>query len=411
MKHRIKQNSFSLIALLLMLVMFVCLVPANVFAEDWDEGNMYDEDFSLDCPIKDLEPIVTQGETRISPEVDSGTLTYIISKDKQDLTIDYKAEVDMRDITSPGIMALASLVYGENTPDSPWELFLDKMKNIENTTVIKLKLKLDPQLELDEADWKNIKFTSDFFNLDKSSIAVDTTNNTVALTFHWDSENTNANGSPIVTLTGVPMKLKDWSTDELTLTSGGTIEGNLDVKYGNKTLQIVINESSKSSKILLKTPATPVTPAPAPAPAPVVAPTDPPAETATLYFDPNGGIWPSGSAEPMIMYAAVGDMVRLPLAPSKEGANFVYWEGSRYNPGELYEVTGDHSFTAYFEDYSSAFAGTTGKPADNQQQAPVGNQQSVTDLPKTGEQSTAPAVIASLAGLSILIVLRKKISK
>jgi LPXTG-motif cell wall-anchored protein len=132
-------------------------------------------------------------------------------------------------------------------------------------------------------------------------------------------------------------------------------------------------------------------------------------ESVQLTFDPSGGVWPSGSTDPMIIYASVGDLVRIPLGPVKEGSKFVYWEGSQYNPGDMYEVTGDHYFTAHYEDYVSMLEGENSQ--SEKENNLDNNLYNVENLPKTGEQSTAPVVLASAVGLGLLITLRKKLEQ
>ena len=69
----------------------------------------------------------------------------------------------------------------------------------------------------------------------------------------------------------------------------------------------------------------------------------------TLTFDLNGGIL-DGKEGPILVKAEEGETVIIPEGPVKEGYLFTYWEGSEYYPGDAYTVTGDHTFTAQWEE-------------------------------------------------------------
>lgn len=66
-----------------------------------------------------------------------------------------------------------------------------------------------------------------------------------------------------------------------------------------------------------------------------------------ITIDPAGGKWADGTTTPKTYTVKEGMYLTLPDAPVKEGYTFLYWKGSRYNPGDKYQVTGDdHTFTA-----------------------------------------------------------------
>lgn len=44
-----------------------------------------------------------------------------------------------------------------------------------------------------------------------------------------------------------------------------------------------------------------------------------------------------------------GEIITIPGPPVRKGYEFLYWEGSRYNPGDQYKVTGDHTLTAVWK--------------------------------------------------------------
>lgn len=67
-----------------------------------------------------------------------------------------------------------------------------------------------------------------------------------------------------------------------------------------------------------------------------------------IKFDLGGGNY-NGNGDPLIIFAANGDVITIPDAPIKEGYKFLYWKGSEYYPGDKYTVTGDHTMTAQWE--------------------------------------------------------------
>lgn len=72
----------------------------------------------------------------------------------------------------------------------------------------------------------------------------------------------------------------------------------------------------------------------------------------TLKFDLDGGTI-NGNPGP-IEYTGLdeGDEIIVPGPPEKEGYEFLYWEGSRYYPGDKYVVHGPHRFTAVWKETS-----------------------------------------------------------
>ncbi|MBQ6390514.1 MAG: InlB B-repeat-containing protein, partial [Eggerthellaceae bacterium] len=65
----------------------------------------------------------------------------------------------------------------------------------------------------------------------------------------------------------------------------------------------------------------------------------------TLTFDLAGGTL-DGKTGKITIKANVGDTIKLPGAPTKDGYTFKCWRGSEYAAGADYEVEGDHTFTA-----------------------------------------------------------------
>ena len=73
----------------------------------------------------------------------------------------------------------------------------------------------------------------------------------------------------------------------------------------------------------------------------------------TLTFDLAGGTL-DGQTGSVTIEANVGDMIKLPGAPTKDGYTFKYWKGSEYEAGADYTVEGDHAFTAEWEKKSDS---------------------------------------------------------
>ena len=74
-----------------------------------------------------------------------------------------------------------------------------------------------------------------------------------------------------------------------------------------------------------------------------------PVKKGILTFDLAGGTL-DGKTGMITVEANVGDTVKLPGAPTREGYTFQYWKGSVYEAGAEYKVEGDHTFTAVWEE-------------------------------------------------------------
>lgn len=74
------------------------------------------------------------------------------------------------------------------------------------------------------------------------------------------------------------------------------------------------------------------------------------ANKSVITINPAGGKWADGTTTSKTYKAEVGAYITLPDAPVKDGYTFLYWEGSKYNPGDKYKVTGaDHTFIAVWQ--------------------------------------------------------------
>lgn len=74
----------------------------------------------------------------------------------------------------------------------------------------------------------------------------------------------------------------------------------------------------------------------------------------TITFDPNGGTW-MGTTDETSFIVAEGEIFVIPdEVPVRDGYKFLYWEGSKYNPGDSLTVTEDHKLTAVWEEIPAA---------------------------------------------------------
>jgi len=95
-----------------------------------------------------------------------------------------------------------------------------------------------------------------------------------------------------------------------------------------------------------------------------------PVEKGTLTFDLAGGTL-DGKTGKVTVEANVGDTIKLPGAPKREGYTFKCWKGSEYAAGAQYKVEGDHTFTAEWEKNAASTSSST-LPKTSDPSVPVG---------------------------------------
>ena len=98
-------------------------------------------------------------------------------------------------------------------------------------------------------------------------------------------------------------------------------------------------------------------------------PDTPEEQTYTITYDPAGGVWPDGSTGVISKtYSKTGDPAKILDAPTREGYEFVCWEGSLYQPGDTYNTRGedglltDDTLTAVWKKAPDVNLSETDKP-------------------------------------------------
>ncbi len=125
-----------------------------------------------------------------------------------------------------------------------------------------------------------------------------------------------------------------------------------------------------------------------------------------LYFDAKGGAFTGGETE-KILDVQVGQTIEIIAAPTREGFEFQYWKGSRYNPGDEYQVIGAHRFEAVWKPVSSTPTTTTTSTTTT---APTTTKAKPAQaLARTGQASTAAVVaVLSLATGALLLIKKRR---
>ena len=109
-----------------------------------------------------------------------------------------------------------------------------------------------------------------------------------------------------------------------------------------------------------------------------------------LTFDLAGGTL-DGKTGTITIEAYVGETIKLPGAPTKEGYTFKYWRGSEHAAGAEYVVPeGGHAFTAEWEQNASESA-DSGKSNTNAKAA----------IPATGDPlASLPIALTAAAAIA-----------
>lgn len=128
----------------------------------------------------------------------------------------------------------------------------------------------------------------------------------------------------------------------------------------------------------------------------------------TLTLDLSGGTL-DGKTGSIKVEKQEGSTYVMPK-PTKDGYDFLYWEGSRYNAGDSYLVEGDHSFTSVWQKQEEPASDDSTIVDDDDSSDRDSSKK--TDSPKTGGETDVMTLLilmgASAALLAVLSVRRKK---
>jgi len=134
----------------------------------------------------------------------------------------------------------------------------------------------------------------------------------------------------------------------------------------------------------------------------------------TLFFPVEGGQKADGGTldgKTGVVKVAVleGTTITLPK-PAREGYEFDYWEGSRYDAGASYKVEGDHTFKAQWKKSESS----ANKPANDVKKSSNDNK-SAPSSPKTGDNNKMAVYLILMAAALIcpaaVLMLRRRRSR
>ena len=109
-------------------------------------------------------------------------------------------------------------------------------------------------------------------------------------------------------------------------------------------------------------------------------------ENVTLTFDPNGGTWSDNTTDNKYVETKLGSIVDILEAPTREGYKFLFWKGSEYQPGDKYEVVGNHTFVAQWE----------AEPAPEKSKTPTVDKITEGDDKITGEGEPGSDIVVEL---------------
>lgn len=122
----------------------------------------------------------------------------------------------------------------------------------------------------------------------------------------------------------------------------------------------------------------------------------------TITYDLSGGTW-EGMTGIVTMDVENGTIITLP-EPARDGYTFDYWEGSRYNAGDKYKVSADHTFKAVWKAADNGGGSDSGDKGGSSKKGV-----------KTGDGNRLGAWIvllaAALAGTAGMVFARKKKGK
>ena len=125
----------------------------------------------------------------------------------------------------------------------------------------------------------------------------------------------------------------------------------------------------------------------------------------TITYKLNGGSY-KGSGEDIKVVCKPGTRITIHDAPERGGHTFLYWEGSEYYPGQEYQVTGDHVFTARWKKQENGGSNNGFNiylSSSNDRNKSSGNDHSKSV--KTGDNTDIPLYLTAFTAASLLLML------
>ena len=132
----------------------------------------------------------------------------------------------------------------------------------------------------------------------------------------------------------------------------------------------------------------------------------------SITYKLNGGTY-KGSTDDIVEAYEVGTVISVHEAPTREGYTFDYWKGSKYQPGDEYTVTEDHTFEAQWKknggtpDDDSPDDDTTSDASGNTASQGSSSASTRTATAKTADASASPLAFAAI-GLAVLAIARRR---
>lgn len=220
-------------------LMLVLASGVTAFAENGGVTNV----------IESLNHKVTQNGAELTADSSTDTDVYTV-KTTDGIVVDYTTTMDMT--------TFASSIAGASA--NAWDTLIANRDDIGDRTTVNLNITFSDQIDLSGVDFSKATLTSDIFKLTSANVD----GQTVTLVCNWDSAKVseayskNNTLNPLITLSGVPLKIKsDWDdADSITVTSGGSVTGTLyyDIHYpgGVVNAKVDIDGGSKSDSFTLK---------------------------------------------------------------------------------------------------------------------------------------------------------------
>lgn len=152
---------------------------------------------------------------------------------------------------------------------------------------------------------------------------------------------------------------------------------------------------------------------PTPTPQPDKPGKDEESEKIRLTFKTNEGTWADGSKEDKILVVDKFSFVNIIDAPVREGYEFLYWKGSKYQPGDKYLAFEDHTFVAQWKKVAKAGSETTPEAPSQSEKPAESSKTNGSQTAKTGDASYIAMTVGvvSLAVAAALVMNRKKDEK